>query len=212
MICDLASEGGDDDEGGSSGGTSNILAMVYALAIVVAIVAILGLCYLRSARLKAFVEKVGVWKTEHRAKIDLMYAQVTVVVVTIQTAMLMANNHEAAGGKKLPSIYANFLGFFKVANLDFMGLHPAVSCMTLTLIHTPTGAQPRLRRLLARRPVHEPVPGVLQQRALPNHRSFCVRGRVRHHVAAEAALQTAQAARAAHPLRCGCSLRPRRCG
>lgn len=40
------------------------------------------------------------------------------IVVTIQTVILMSNNHEAAGGEDLPKIYSGFLSFFNVLNLD----------------------------------------------------------------------------------------------
>ena len=38
-----------------------------------------------------------------------MIAQAASVLVTIQTLMLMASNHEAAGGESLPSAYSGFL-------------------------------------------------------------------------------------------------------
>ena len=50
------------------------------------------------------------------------------VVVTIQTVMLMASNHEAAGGESFPPVYEGFLRLFDVLQLGTYVYGPRSCC------------------------------------------------------------------------------------
>ena len=107
-----------------SSNKSNILIMLVALSMLVVLV-LLGLAAkMYSKKVSKFFAGFSRWKDRHRGPVDLVFACTSVVFITLQTVILMASNHEQAGGKQLPKIYSKFLGFFNFVNLDLFELLP----------------------------------------------------------------------------------------
>ena len=69
-------------------------------------------CQTRIARLRR-------WMRENKRIVSLMSSQLTTFAVTVQTGILINENHEAAGGSDPPPIYSKFLSLFEFMTLKF---------------------------------------------------------------------------------------------
>ena len=57
------------------------------------------------------------WSRKNKAQLDLLMSQVTTIVVTIQTGILISENHQAAGGAAPPQTYEEVVKWFDVFTL-----------------------------------------------------------------------------------------------
>ena len=87
IACELeaseASEGSEADAKEEEGGVSNIVVLLIVMGVVVIIIIGGVVAFKRSKSMKKLIEKFSKWKSNHRQKLDLFYAQVTVVVVVV---------------------------------------------------------------------------------------------------------------------------------
>ena len=73
----------------------------------------IGLWYGCRRRINDF----SMWSTKNTLFVNLMSSQMTTIAVTIQTGLLINENHEAAGGDAPPPSYQNVMSLFDVLNL-----------------------------------------------------------------------------------------------
>ena len=57
-------------------------------------------------------------RARNKVVVNLLFSQLTTLAVTIQTGILINQNHEAAGGQPPPQIYSQFNKLFNVLSLD----------------------------------------------------------------------------------------------
>ena len=86
---------------------------VFAGIVMVVLGCTVLLRWLFANRIKKAIEMMK----ERKKTVNLVLSQLTTVAVTIQTGILINENHQAAGGKKPPEVYSNFLKAFRVFSL-----------------------------------------------------------------------------------------------
>ena len=119
-----------EDFGGSVAATVTslpLLILASLLMILLGMRVILASCYPDDFKKKkaAFFD----WKTRNQDALAKFGSHVTVVIVTMQTMIIVAQNHEDAGGSGLPSVYAKYLWWWEFAALDIFVAVPGAGCV-----------------------------------------------------------------------------------
>mmetsp|Transcript_104915 Transcript_104915/g.302797 ORF Transcript_104915/g.302797 Transcript_104915/m.302797 type:complete len:363 (+) Transcript_104915:2140-3228(+) len=69
------------------------------------------------------------WTHNNRIALNTLGDTITVLWVTMQTLVLVVQNHKEAGGKNMPSNYDRFLSFFSFVSIDLLGTIPGAGCV-----------------------------------------------------------------------------------
>lgn len=97
-------------------------AAVVILVFLVAAIIMLG--YLLCKYKKTFLR----WMHENRRSLNVLGDTTTVLWVTMQTLVLVVQNHKESGGKDMPPTYDRFLSLFSFVAIDLWGTIPGAGC------------------------------------------------------------------------------------
>jgi len=126
MACDIK-----DANNAKKAKASNIKIMIILGSVLVGLI---GLAY-AFIKFSKFARKLHrqfrEFRKKRRASIELVGAKLSVIIVTIQTIILMAANHEASGGEPLPGVYINFLDVFGWVAFDLFSFLPGLPCINI---------------------------------------------------------------------------------
>jgi hypothetical protein len=67
--------------------------------------------------LRPHIDAFRAWSRRNKAQLDLLISQLTTIVATIQTGILISENHQAAGGAAPPQTYEKVVKWFDVFTL-----------------------------------------------------------------------------------------------